>query len=359
MQKAKLIGIDFFRAFAVIMIFLFHSKLHLNINFGILNKVISNGAVWMEAFFLVSGLVIYYQHHKDELLNYKNTITFYKKKFSIIYPAYLFIITYYLLFDNTIKTSDKFILLPMDLLMLQSTVSDSFMSLHHGGTWFISCLAFCYIITPSVIHYLKQLNDTGYIKLLCCLTFLNAYMFPVTQHMDYAGEVGIYDSVIYRGVEYIIGMIIAAMYVSNSEYITDKKREHNNIIIGLLFLVLLFAMTHGTFLRSAYLTLPIFIILIMKILVMNEDGIFAKICTSRVTKAINKIAYEIFLAQFFCFTITKFLTVKYQLTNQVLAFIVSLILALVIAFLMNKLISIPGKSILQKYDKIYNGVELK
>lgn len=81
MQKAKLIGIDFFRAFAVIMIFLFHSKLHLNINFGILNKVISNGAVWMEAFFLVSGLVIYYQHHKDELLNYKNTITFYKKNF--------------------------------------------------------------------------------------------------------------------------------------------------------------------------------------------------------------------------------------------------------------------------------------
>lgn len=239
-------------------------------------------------------------------------------------------------------------LLPMDLLMLQSTVSDSFMSLHHGGTWFISCLAFCYIITPCVIHYLKQLKDTSYLKLLCFLTCLNAYMFPVAQHMNYGGKVGVYDSVIYRGIEYIIGMVIAAMFVSNSKYITDKKGENNNIIIGLLFIVLFLVMTHGTFLRSAYITLPIFIILIIRILVMNNNGMFARLCSSRVIGAINKIAYEIFLAQFFCFTTTKILVIKYQLTNQLFIFMVSLLIMFIIAFLMNKFITVPGKTILQK-----------
>ncbi len=352
MKKEKLLGIDFLRAFAVIMIFLFHSKLNLDFNFGIFNKAISNGAVCMEAFFLVSGLVIYYQHCNDELLNYKNIISFYKKKFLAIYPAYLFIIIYYLIFDDTIKLNNRLMLLPMDLLLLQSTVSGSFMSLHHGGTWFISCLAFCYIITPSVINYLKQMNGSNYLKLLCFLTFVDAYIFPITQHMDYAGKVGVYDSVIYRGIEYIIGMIIAAMYVSNSKYISSNRTEkQNKLVMLLLFVGLIWAMSHGHFLRSAYLTLPIFILLTMKILEMNKDGLLVKIGTSRIIKGINKIAYEIFLAQFFCFAITKFIVTKYNLMNQLLIFIISVTLCITIAFLMNRLVSIPGKRVLQNILK--------
>lgn len=80
MKKEKLLVIDFLRAFAVIMVFLFHSKLYLDFNFGILHKIISNGAACMELFFLISGLVIYYQHCNDELLNYEKTISFYKKR---------------------------------------------------------------------------------------------------------------------------------------------------------------------------------------------------------------------------------------------------------------------------------------
>ena len=79
MKKERLLGIDFLRSFAVLVIFLFHAKLNLDIDFGVFNKLISNGAVCMELFFLISGVVIYYQHYKNELLNYKNIISFYKK----------------------------------------------------------------------------------------------------------------------------------------------------------------------------------------------------------------------------------------------------------------------------------------
>lgn len=81
MQNIRLVGIDFLRAFAVVMIFLFHSKLNLDLIFGFFQKTISNGAACMEVFFLVSGLVVYYQYHTDIVLNYKNTIKFYKKSF--------------------------------------------------------------------------------------------------------------------------------------------------------------------------------------------------------------------------------------------------------------------------------------
>lgn len=248
------------------------------------------------------------------------------------------------------KLNDRLILLPMDLMLLQSTVSGSFMSLHHGGTWFVSCLAFCYIITPSVIGYLKQLDSSNCLKLICFLAFIDAYIFPVTQHMDYAGKVGVYDNVIYRGIEYIIGMLIAAIYISKN-CDSSKKRKYNNIATLLLFVVLNWAMAHGTFLRSAYLTLPIFILLTINVLEIDNDSYLVRIASSGIVKAINKIAYEIFLAQFFCFSMTMWIVGKYQLTNQLLIFVLSLIICITIALLMNKLISVPGKRILQNILK--------
>ena len=266
-----------------------------------------------------------------------------------IYPAYLFIVISYLFIDNTLELKDCLALLPMDLLLLQSSVSGTFFSLHHGGTWFISCLAFCYIITPSAINYLKHLNESSCAKLLYFLAFVDMYMFPIVQHMDYAGQIGVYDSIIYRGIEYVIGMIIAAMYLSNNMYIKIKTSKYRKIFLLVLFLIMFFVIGHGSFLRSSYMTLPVFIILLMQVLSMQDEKFLLKLSNNTCIRLSNSIAYEIFLAQFFCFSIVKTFIVKFNLNNQLNILLMSICVCIFIAILMNRIITIPGKIMLQRF----------
>lgn len=49
-QKTKLIGLDLFRISAALFVFLFHTG-HINCSYGILQKFISMGAIFMTGFF--------------------------------------------------------------------------------------------------------------------------------------------------------------------------------------------------------------------------------------------------------------------------------------------------------------------
>lgn len=56
MKKERLIGLDVLRILSALVIFAFHSISHIGANYGQLNGFFSMGAIFMTAFFMLSGL---------------------------------------------------------------------------------------------------------------------------------------------------------------------------------------------------------------------------------------------------------------------------------------------------------------
>lgn len=53
-------GIDLFRIVSTIVVWMFHSIINNGCSYGIMNPFLSVGAVFMTAFFLISGYSLYY-----------------------------------------------------------------------------------------------------------------------------------------------------------------------------------------------------------------------------------------------------------------------------------------------------------
>lgn len=66
-RNGRIYGLDLFRVLCVLMVFLFHSQIHIDSDFGILNSVIGLGAIYMSAFFILSGYVLSLVYNKLDL----------------------------------------------------------------------------------------------------------------------------------------------------------------------------------------------------------------------------------------------------------------------------------------------------
>lgn len=81
-------GLDVYRMLSVLFVFLFHTHIHLGCQYGILNDFINMGAIFMTAFFLLSGHLSFFTNYKINLFNINNTKRFYIKKIIAIIPLY-------------------------------------------------------------------------------------------------------------------------------------------------------------------------------------------------------------------------------------------------------------------------------
>lgn len=158
-------GLDFFRLLAVIMFFLFHSSIHIDCDYGIVTSFIRCGPIFMTAFFILSGFLIYYVSF-DRM---KEILPFLKKRIiaimsaywglCIIYPMYNIIISILQRdSDNLLMIIKDNLLLPIEILGLQSAFDSLFSISHNGGTWFVSCLLFCYFSFPLTYQITKELT---------------------------------------------------------------------------------------------------------------------------------------------------------------------------------------------------------
>lgn len=159
-SNERIISIDLLRILSMIIIFLFHSNVHISCTYGIMTTFISQGAVFMDMFFMISGFSLFYTNYKKDMHSVTEIKNFWIKRIAGIYPVYMVICLIYLIFniDTEFSLLKKIIVLPMDMLMLQSSVNGTFGTLHHGGTWFVSCLFFCYLLSPFLIEVIKQIS---------------------------------------------------------------------------------------------------------------------------------------------------------------------------------------------------------
>lgn len=84
----RIVGLDYLRIYTVFVVFLFHAWMHLGCTFGKLTTFVSEGAVLMTLFFMLSGYVLGLKYNKISLepIALKK---FYVKRLSSILPLYM------------------------------------------------------------------------------------------------------------------------------------------------------------------------------------------------------------------------------------------------------------------------------
>ena len=133
------------------MVLLFHCHIHHENSFGALTGFVSMGAVFMTAFFMLSGYVLFLTYKDKSLVQAPALKNFYLKRIFGIFPLYLVVAALYVVTLGQESVFQNLVLLPIEVLGLQSVFSTLFPVSHNDGTWFISCLLLAYFLFATCV----------------------------------------------------------------------------------------------------------------------------------------------------------------------------------------------------------------
>lgn len=300
-NTSRIVGLDFLRIALAILVFLFHSHIHvLKCDYGWLNAFVDMGAIAMTGFFLLSGYVLEYTSGKKNMADIQEIKVFYIKRAISIFPLYyayaiINVVTNILLGGETAAIQEV-ILLPIEVLGIQSSISGLTQFSHNGGSWFISCILICYIIYPLIHTISKALNNTAKIWLLIILAGILLWS-PIVQHffrLDW-----IYSNPFMRMFEFTIGMMVSQLNMNNAvnKFFGLLRMP---IVCVLTVISLVFGVSvayhigipHDYMLYS-WIALPCFISLLFSLGSIK----FVRFQDSKVIRYLSALSFAIFLSQ--------------------------------------------------------------
>ena len=182
--KRRYVGLDLFRIVAIAATCAFHTVIHLGADYGVLQPLVQMGAVFMTAFFMISGYSLFVNYASKNLAEFQNMKPFWRKRFIGIVPLYyvaslLFIlfchVWYTVLGNGTYSVMDELRLAPIEILGLQSVFHSLFSLSHNGGTWFVSCILLCYLVYPLLQEVARQISTKARLVLLCLFAGILLY----------------------------------------------------------------------------------------------------------------------------------------------------------------------------------------
>ncbi len=338
----RIIGVDYLRLFSALAVFLFHANIHTQCTYGFLTDYLSEGAIFMDLFLLISGFSIYYSSKKRDLSKLSEVGTFYKKRLLGIFPAYLAICIVFL-FTGVETWDQKILVLPMDLLMLQSEVFGTFPTLHHGGTWYISCMLFCYLIAPFLVEQVKQMKRKTKIILMVLFCFIIMYIPVVVKLMGYST---VYYNIVHRCLQFAVGVLLAGLVSENEKPMTKGKcigAVAGSVVLWVLMVV---GITHvkklgWVYTDTDFIAMPLFTgIVYLAARIPFSSKFHQAITSSKLFRYLNGACLEFFLGQFFCFNLTKKLIEKYPVhEDNLIKLTVSFVLCVVFMIVSRELFS--------------------
>ncbi len=352
-NKKQLPFLDFMRIISAVFVFLFHSNIHLEIKYGFLNPFINESAIFMTAFFMLSGLSLAYNYGDKDLMKLANYFTFIKKRIVSIYPAYiivyvLFVIMLICTHTMQLSTTQNLVVLPVELTLLQSVFADSFSTLHNGGTWFISCIFICYLMFPFFCTIIKQLNKSQllFLSLFCyCILMWG----PIVQHiMKYYS---IYANPFFRLLEFVLG--ICVIQLINVYQFHQKNGASTCVVLAAILLIVVTLLRHFLNIKAYclynFIVVPIFFLMFYYGLNI-ENKTFDKILKTKICKYLSKISYVFFLAQFFTWDTYKFIKSETNFVfNSLIGFSLSFAICIIYTIIIYELMVKP----LTKISKCY------
>ena len=338
-------GLDLFRVVAAVMVLLFHCHIHHESNFGPLTGFVSMGAVFMTAFFMLSGYVLFLTYKDKSLVQAPALKKFYLKRIFGIFPLYLIVAVLYVVTLGQESVSQNLVLLPVELLGLQSVFSTLFPVSHNDGTWFISCLLLAYLAFPLMQEAVKQMTTrTKWIALAICAAVL--LWSPLVVHTFKTDS--IYSNPFFRGLEFFIGVLLCSLPIRAgiAKVLATWKvfvAEAVLLIAGISIAVRLNVFV-GNYMLYDWIVLPLFACMILTLAGLKSP----RLQGSAVLRYASAASYAFFLAQVFNTQIENWLFPLCGIQNNALQIAVSVALCVVIAVALHELIEKPCAKMLKK-----------
>ncbi|NQY41743.1 MAG: acyltransferase [Legionellales bacterium] len=304
-MNKEIIPLTSFRFIAAFIVFIFHIKIHFNwtINISPIDIFIGRGAIFMSAFFILSGFILSYVYYDVELMLDQNKLKeFYIRRFAKIYPIYFggLIISSYTLLDLPLYKIG--ILIPISLLMLQSIFYTLFGYWNNDGMWSLSVEAFFYVFFPIFKWIITSLNKY---KKNIFLVFYFLAVIPSVIKFIFGGTADLYVNPVFRLGEFGLGMLVCEYYFANKNRQMSHKHYSRLLIIScvtLFALVILFASNIPTwdFTGFNFVILPSFCYIIYCLASLSEKNIilYRLFCNS-LFRYLGLISYSFYIVQFF------------------------------------------------------------
>lgn len=356
--KKRYIGLDIFRLMAVIAILLLHTTNHLYADYGPLRPFARMGAVFMTAFFMLSGFSLFVNHASENAITLPNLKSYFKKRFIGILPMYYMVYVLFVLFYfcaskifSTLDYSltDELILAPVEILGIQSNFHSLYDYSHNGMTWFISCLLMCYLVYPLLQEVAKQLSNKAKFRIILLLSLILIYA-PIVQDMFQTAF--LYTNPFFRILEFSIGVFLASMKPRLDEITFIKKYVYNwltVIIVNLLMIIgVSIAVSAGIAVKNytlySGLCLPFFIVMLIGFSGVSSEAL----SKSKVIRYCCDISYAFFLAQLFSDTICSILIIELGIKNNLIIILLGWVVCIAIALLLHEAFEKPVKKILNR-----------
>lgn len=368
MNKNRIYTLDIVRIVLMLIIFLFHMRLHTGFGINFIpgfNNFISIGNISMVGFFILSGYVLFYGNYDIDFNNIADIIKYVKKRIINLFPLYLFIFAYCLYRKvGVIEGINTLLILPIELLGLSSLFPEILGSYGNSGTWFVSVIFILYLIFPFIKKIIKDLEFKKCIFLIILLYIFCTY---VTIFQSYINT-NVYANPLFRMFEFIIGMLVARIYIYNS---SKKEKEHCAFtIIKILMVSLIYYFIVNYFYNKLFFNGKVFCssptfynifsipfysyIIYLFTKLNNKNNIISKISRSRVITYLSTISYSFYQVQMITFIELKVYFVNHDLFNKfsmLSTFLIFFSVNLVLAFMLHEIIEKPILKKLKKENK--------
>ena len=343
--KHRAVGLDLFRVTAAVMVLLFHCNIHHGNDFGALTGFVSMGAVFMTAFFMLSGYVLFLTYKDKSLVQAPALKNFYLKRVFGIFPLYLIVAALYVVTLGSESLFQNLVLLPIEVLGLQSVFSTLFPVSHNGGTWFISCLLFAYLAFPLMQEVVKQMTTrTKWVALAICTAVL--FWSPLVVHTFKTDS--IYSNPFFRGLEFFIGVLLCSLPIRAG--IAKLLATWKALLVEVLLLVAGVSIAVrlnifvGNYMLYDWIVIPLFACMILTLAGLKSP----RLHNSAVLRYASAASYAFFLAQTFNTEIENWLFAACGIQNNVLRIAVSVALCAIIAVALHELVEKPCAKMLKK-----------
>ena len=239
------------------------------------------------------------------------------------------------------------LLFPIELLGMQSFFPSLMGISHNGGTWFVSCIVFCYMQFPLFMSIINNMSHRkllllyGSIIVLLVISPWIVYTFQTTE---------IYSNPYFRSLEFMIGMILA---VGNKSLRRNRWLSWLNnkiIVIGSYLAVILVVMLlvkwhvpHVMYMSYSSILIPLFSWQLLGHTTNDRQG------NNRLLKYFADISYAFFLMQLFVFKLTNAITQNLGMTDKMVAFVIAFSACLLFAMLGHRMIEQPIALRFKKY----------
>lgn len=347
------LGLDVLRILLALVVFAFHSDMHYGCRYGVLTGFVRMGSLSMTGFFMLSGFALYLGYSQRDVMSLPGLRRFYVRRFLTLIPVYYVIQLIYCLTSHAESTLGKALMLPLQLLLVQSSVPDTFARFTNGGMWFLSCLIFCYAVYPFAQHVVGQMGRRSKLILLAAITFLLVWMPLTVYHFHFRH---IYANPFPRMLEFLMGVVLASRMAHSPEHSGRGQALRQWWLPVLISLVLIVGVTWvNSRLRSedTDLLLNALVVPAMSLLIpsMYAQRLQAGPRLTRVVTYLSSVSFPFFLAQSMVFDVwglSQHVLHYVGVDTNLLRILVSFLICTLLSILLHELIQRPSQRLAKR-----------